>query len=46
MTAQLRGSLAGSLAARRAAQLAFPCGAFVFFLDAFDSILVLVAIVR
>src|SRR6266436_8813650 len=34
------------LAARRAAQLTFPCGAFVFFLGAFDSILVLMTIVR
>src|SRR6266404_1343528 len=34
------------LAARRAAQLTFPCGAFVFFLGAFNSIFVLVAIVR
>jgi len=34
------------LVARRAAQLTFPCGAFVFFLSAFYSILVLVAIVR
>jgi hypothetical protein len=34
------------LVARRAAQLTFPCGAFVFFLGTFDPILVLVAIVR